>query len=242
MVVSVSDDRYKKRKWVSVATQLLEQVKPEIVLEPLKTALFIIDMQKGCCLPNSFRCKKLEELAPEAFSYYMQRLKVVVPNLRKLQAFFRDNGLEVVQCVVESLTQDGRDRLPPDKALEIHRPPNSEEAEVLDELKPLPDEIVFTKTTSGMFTPYNSTYHILRSMGIEHLVFGGCITEGCVESTVRAAFDLFGYTNVLVEDCCATFSGDDVHVAAIRAMGSAYAEISSTNSVISHLTQQLAVS
>lgn len=43
---------------------------------------------------------------------------------------------------------------------------------------------------------------------ITHLVFTGMMTHMCVDTTVRAAFDL-GYSNTLIADCCATL--DLVH-------------------------------
>jgi nicotinamidase-related amidase len=238
MVVKVADNRYKEGKWSSSIYKLTAKMpRPEVVLEPNKTALFVIDMQKGFCLPDFDMLKVIKEESPEDYHYFIERLKTTVPNLKRLQSFFRRNKLEVIQCRVCSLTQDGRDRLLPDKTLGIHFPPGSKGAEILDDLKPNADEIVFSKTTASMFTPY-SIYHILRSMGIEHLVFVGCIPEGCVESTVRTALDYFGWANVVVEDCCASFN-DDHHLASIRAMGFAFAEISSTKRVIDHLTEQL---
>jgi nicotinamidase-related amidase len=88
-----------------------------------------------------------------------------------------------------------------------------------------------------MFTGYDTPY-VLARMGIEFLVFGGCVTDGCVQSTVTSAVDLFGAQKiVVVEDCCAAFSERD-HIGAIRHMGSA-ATIASTDSVIKHLMQQL---
>jgi nicotinamidase-related amidase len=238
MVAKVGDNRYNEGKWSSSIYKFAAKLpKPEIILEPDKTALFIIDMQKGFYLPDSDTLKVIKAESPADYHYFIERLKIVVSNLKKLQDFFRKNNLEIIQCRVCSLTQDGRDRLAPDKTLGIHFPPGSKGAELLDELKPEADEIVLSKTTASMFTPY-STCDILRSMGIEHLVFGGCITEGCVESTVRTALDHFGWANVVVEDCCASFN-EDHHVASIRAMGFAFAEIASTQSVIYHLTEQI---
>lgn len=45
----------------------------------------------------------------------------------------------------------------------------------------------------------------LREIGIRRLVIVGMMTHMCIDSTVRAAFDL-GYQCIVPEDCCATRS------------------------------------
>jgi len=237
MVMRVADSRYEEGEWVSDLHKVLVKEKPEIKLEPKKTALFIVDVQKGFCLPDALALQGLREKLPDNYRYFMNRLKIVVPNLQRLQDFFRRNKLEVIQCVIASRTLDGRDT---DRSLGIHFPPGSQEAEVLDELKPEPNELVLTKTSSSMFAGYDTPY-VLARMGIEYLVFGGTATNVCVQGTVTSAVDLFGTLKiVVVEDCCAAKSERD-HVGAIRHMGST-ATIASTESVINHLMQQLKAS
>lgn len=235
MVTRVEDARFEQGEWVSGLRKVLAKVKPDVKLEPKKTALFIVDVQKGFCLPDfAPSLQTLKEIAPEDYSYFQERMKVLVPNLQRLQDFFRRNNLEVVQCVTHSRTEDGRDT---DRSLGIHFPPGAPEAEVIDELKPRPNELLFTKTPSGMFGEHN-TYYVLRRMGIEYLVFGGMLTDACVLATVKAAVDLFGADRiVVVEDCCAAFNEGD-HISGIRVMGNT-AAIGSTDTVIRHISEQL---
>jgi nicotinamidase-related amidase len=235
MAVDIADPRYRQYRWVSSVSRLFAAAMPKTVLEPKRTALFIVDMQNENCLPDAGMMTALKDVAPEDFDYYMKRLKIVVPNLQKLQSFFRTNGLEVVQCVTAPLTEDARDTWW--HMLGYTLPPDSEGTKVIDELAPEPNELVLTKSTAGMFTGHNA-YEVLRNMGINHLVFGGMATDTCVLATATAAGDLFGPPNiVIVEDACATFSEQD-HVAGIRQMGN-YKHISSTDTVIRHLTEQL---
>jgi ureidoacrylate peracid hydrolase len=60
------------------------------------------------------------------------------------------------------------------------------DAELVDELKPSPDDLVITKSR---FSPFVDTdiESRLHAMGIENLVVGGVGTSACVESSVRDA-------------------------------------------------------
>jgi len=105
----------------------------------------------------------------------MEHLKLVVPNLQRLQTFFRKNNLEVVQCVTASFTRDGRDT---DRSLGLPViPHNSKWAEVLDELKPEPNELLLVKQTAGMFSGTNA-YYVLKHMEIDYLAFGDMVSDG----------------------------------------------------------------
>ena len=74
--------------------------------------------------------------------------------------------------------------------------------EIIDELKPLPGELVVPKWRSSGFWGTNLDL-LLRSNGIQTVVVTGCTTEGCVESTARDA--LFNdYYVVIVSDCVAS--------------------------------------
>lgn len=70
--------------------------------------------------------------------------------------------------------------------------------ELVDQLKPLPGDIVMPKPRySGFFnTPLDS---ILRARGIKNLVFTGIATNVCVESTLRDGFFL-EYFGVVLAD------------------------------------------
>jgi len=75
--------------------------------------------------------------------------------------------------------------------IEIHKGIQSEEN----------DEIILKKyPNSFRETDLNE---ILNRNHITDLVFAGMMTHMCVDTTVRAAFDL-GYNSILISDCCAT--------------------------------------
>jgi ureidoacrylate peracid hydrolase len=70
--------------------------------------------------------------------------------------------------------------------------------DIVDELKPQPDDVVVVKTRYSGFagTPLDS---ILRTRGIRYLFFAGIATNVCVESTLRDAYFL-DYWPILIRD------------------------------------------
>jgi ureidoacrylate peracid hydrolase len=79
--------------------------------------------------------------------------------------------------------------------------------QIIDELAPEPGDIVIPKHRySGFFeTNLDET---LRQFGVATLIFTGCTTSVCVESTLRDAY-YRDYACVLLRDCCAEIVGAD---------------------------------
>jgi ureidoacrylate peracid hydrolase len=71
--------------------------------------------------------------------------------------------------------------------------------EIVDELKPRPDDrIVYKHRYSGFFeTELDS---MLKQAGINQLIVTGCTTSVCVESTIRDAY-FRDYQSVVLSDC-----------------------------------------
>ena len=170
----------------------------ERAVEPERTALLLIDLQKGEYNP----AKTVAE--PER-AYLFERVRdVVIPNGQKLLAACRAAGVEVIYTVVEALTLDGRDRSLDYKVSGIFVAKGSWEAQVLDELAPLADEIVMPKTSSSLFNSTNFEY-VLRNLGVEYVMVMGILTDQCVETAVRDGCDR-GFMMTLIDDACATFA------------------------------------
>ena len=203
---------------------------PDVVLKRENSALLIVDVQYLCAHkdygPFVAAKKKGEEAAME---YFKDRLDVVVPNIAAVQKAFREKGMEVIFAKIESYTLDGRERSRGHKAKGIFAAKGSKEAQILEEIKPLENEIVFPKTAAGVFnaTPIDQ---ILRNMGIENLFITGVVTNNCVENAVRDACDR-GYSVVLIEDGCTAMT-EDLHRASIRALTDHFAKIKSSGEVI----------
>jgi ureidoacrylate peracid hydrolase len=74
------------------------------------------------------------------------------------------------------------------------------DAAIIDELKPQPGEVVIQKSRYSGFagTPLDQ---LLRTRGIQYLLFMGIATNVCVESTLRDAY-FQEYWPILVGDAC----------------------------------------
>jgi nicotinamidase-related amidase len=206
---------------------------PELRLEPGTTALLVIDMQYADAhMEHGMMARRQAMGHLVGLDYFEDRLCTIVPNIRRLQTAFRQRGIEVVFARIQSRTRDGRDRGGAHKDLDILCPPGSKEAEILEELAPVGDEMVFSKTTGSVFNGTN-IHFVLSNMGIRNLVMVGVMTSGCVESAARDAKDL-GYRVVVVDDACATWS-EEMHRASIRVLGEVYAKIKTTDQVLAAL-------
>lgn len=73
-------------------------------------------------------------------------------------------------------------------------------AEVIDQLKPLPGEVVINNFSPSAFDSTELDL-ILRNHGITNLVLTGVVTNWVIESTARDAASK-GYFNYIIEDCC----------------------------------------
>ncbi len=200
-------------------------------VEPERTALLVVDLQKGEYNP--------ERVAAEPdHAYLFERIRaVVVPNGQKLLAACRAAGIEVIYTVIESLTLDGRDRSLDYKVSGIFFPKGSREAQVLDELQPLDNEIVIPKTSSSLFNSTNFEY-VLRNLGIEYVMVMGIVTDQCVETAVRDGCDR-GFLITLVEDACATYSEQRHRESLIGIKG--YCRIRTTDQVVDELRHRVGI-
>jgi len=164
----------------------------EVPVDPVHAALLIIDVQNYC----------IGEKA-EVSEYFRQSFReTVLPNIRRLQLMCRRDGIEAVYSVIENMTRDGRDRSLDYKVTGIDVAHGSWDAEVVDEIAPGDDEMVFRKTSSNVFISTNIDY-VLRNLEVRSLIVTGLMSDQCVESAVRDACDL-GYLVTLVTDACTT--------------------------------------
>jgi len=81
--------------------------------------------------------------------------------------------------------------------------------EILDELQPKPGDVILYK---NRFSGFHQTGldDLLKKKGIRRLIFTGCTTSVCVESTVRDAVFL-DYAPVVLADCTAEPAGFEMN-------------------------------
>lgn len=189
-----------------------------------EVALLLVDMQRIWLEPG------LDPHRPNLTAdhpFYRDVAMRTIPNQQRLLQAARGAGVEVLHTIIRSLTTDGRDRSLDHKLTPIHVPPDAPEAAPVAALAPVGDEIVLTKTSSGVFSSTNIDY-VLRNLGVTTLVVAGIVTDQCVDMAVRAAADL-GYRVTCVADACAAWTPQR-HDAALDAFAG-YCWIADTTSV-----------
>src|SRR5262245_44515273 len=184
----------------------------ELEIEPRATALLLVNLQVGYLDPERGLGQRLRGV-PEQHRYYYGRLAdTVLPNVARLQAFFREHELQLVYTRLGVQTADGRDLAPWSWQAAAQRagsappryPPGAPERELWPALAPRADELVLDTIA---LSPLNGTAldQYLRNMEIENLVIAGALTDAAVEATARDAGDR-GYHAIAVDDACAALA------------------------------------
>ena len=178
----------------------------EIVIDPKKTALLVIDMQHVFITrpdygdnPTEAEKREMERWEP----FYRTIDDVVIPNNQRILETFRRKGMEVAFAKIQCQKKNGADRSLDQKATgynELLLPPGTPSAEIVPQLTPREDEIVVTKTTDSALTgtPLRLWFH---NMGIDTVVCTGVLTDQCVSGTVRSLADE-SFKVWLIEDAC----------------------------------------
>ena len=164
---------------------------PVTQLDPSKTALVLIDLQRGII----------------AFPAEPRATAEVIANAVRLADSFRAAGAAVVLVHV-AIGPDGGDRLRAqvDEPQPMRQLP-TDFAEIVAELGPKEGDIVVTKRQWGAL--YGTDLDLqLRRRGITTIVLGGIATNYGVESTARDGYER-GYQLVLVEDAMSARSASD---------------------------------
>jgi len=214
----------------------------KINVNPDKTALLIVDMQHQFISRDGLDAQVAREKGMfEQWAYFFDRIdNLTIPNNKKLLEFFRTKQLEVTFGRIACHHKNGRDRSPVQRRPgwnNILLPIGDPGAEMVEELKPLDDEIVVNKTTDSVLSGTNYEF-LLRNMGIETVVCTGVVTDQCVASTVRSLADA-GFEVILVEDACAAAT-QQLHDAEIMIMNQIYCQVMSTDEVIDLVSEELA--
>jgi nicotinamidase-related amidase len=159
----------------------------ELELEPARTALVVIDLQRGIvAMPT----------APRSSAEVVTRAVQLAAALRAAGGIVvlvhvtpSPDGKDGLRPVTDAPAQAGSRSLPPDWA------------EFVPELEPQAGDIIITKRQWGAF--YGTELDLqLRRRGIDTIVLCGISTSIGVESTARDAFER-GYIQVFVEDAMA---------------------------------------
>lgn len=174
--------------------------------DPHSLALLVIDMQRDFLLPGGFG---------ESLGNDVELLRTVIDPLAELMAAARAAGLPVIHTR-EGHLPDLSD-CPPAKLLRgspsqrIGDPGRFGRIlirgeyghDIVDELAPLPGEVVIDKPGKGAFYATDLAT-VLQRYEIRSLLVTGVTTEVCVHTTVREANDR-GYECLVVSDCVGSY-------------------------------------
>jgi nicotinamidase-related amidase len=168
----------------------------DLVIDKSKTALVVIDLQKGITTQPS------RPYAPQE----------VISNAAELVDAFRKNKMPVFLVHVD-ITKETSLNVISDQTFSRPLPASSDWTEFVPELTPAPSDVVITKRQWGAF--YGTDLDLqLRRRKIDTIVLCGIATDFGVESTARFAYE-YGYQQIFAEDAMASRS-DEQHNAAVN--------------------------
>ena len=182
----------------------------------MKTALLIIDVQK-----DYFPDGKMELTGSLEAS-----LKI-----RELLEYFRKTGKPVIHIQHISARPGAPFFLPNTPGMEFH-----------ENVTPKQGEKIFVKNFPNSFRETGLGGYLTENQ-ISKLVIGGMMTHMCVDTTVRAAFDL-GYECLVAGDCCATrnlsykdrkIEAADVQNSFLAALNGVFSKVLTTEEVLAKM-------
>ena len=207
----------------------------EFELDPKRTALLLIDMQRDFVEPGGFG----EQLGND-----VSNLRRVIAPLQRVLGVMCEGGYTVIHTR-EGHRPDLSD-CPPSKIARgrlscgigdvgpmgriLVR--GSHGHDIIDELKPIGDETVVDKPGKGAFFATDLDF-MLHNRGIESLVVTGVTTEVCVNTTVREANDR-GYECLVLEDCVGSYFPEfqEYALRMIKAQGGIFGWVSSSEKLL----------
>ena len=179
---------------IDTDTFVTQRIAEDEVLEPEKTALVIIDMMNRFCNPVW-----LAQGNHQKAEWFARELDYVIPNVTDALHMFRAAGALVVHAVCARWTLDKRDA-PLHMRERDYDLFDSPAMSVIDQLAPLPGELLVRKTTGSVFTGTGLEY-LLHNAGIENLVLCGQYGSACVFYSLIQSRE-FGFKKRLwLEDC-----------------------------------------
>lgn len=180
------------------------------------TALLIIDME------NYFASPSGQSFLPDT--------KYIVPNIKKLLCYFRENKLPVIYTAHQHLdpSVDGG-MLSEWWGSSIME--DTIQAEICDELKPAGERVIKKRRYSAFYQ--TDLELLLRGMNIENLIITGVMTNLCCETTARDAF-MRDFRVFFIADgnCSAT---EEMHLASLKNLAFGFAHVVTAEDMIGFL-------
>lgn len=186
-----------------------------LVIDKSKTAIVVIDLQKGIASVQS-----KPHTAQE-----------VIANASKLVEAFRKKGMPVFLVHVIP-TEETMLKVISDQVAPRPQAASPNWSDFVPEIAPAPSDIVIAKRQWGAF--YGTELDLqLRRRRIETIVLSGIATDYGVESTARFAYE-YGYQQIFAEDAMSSRS-DEQHHAAVNFIFKRMGRVRNTDEIIEAL-------
>jgi ureidoacrylate peracid hydrolase len=233
---------------VSVDRHATIEAKPQpITVNTTRTAVIVVDMQNDFCSKSGMF---------DRAGMNVSLVQKVVGPTRKVLLAAREAGIKIVYLKMGFLPDlsDLGDDDSPNRARHLHfgvgQPsvaPDGRQGrflirdtwntDVIEELRPQAEDVVLYKQRFSGF--YRTDFdEILRKLRISNLIFTGCTTSVCVDSTIRDAM-FRDYRCVLLADCTGEPIGGDLartnHEASLLTVETLFGWVSDSERFVSAL-------
>lgn len=187
--------------------------RPELVLEPGKCVLLVIDMIRHFAHPSG--------------RAYLPATEAVIPRIGALLNLWRTMGAPVV--FTRHCHMDDGDLGMLGRFFTDHVRCSEEDSQLIGELSPIEDEPVVRKETYDSFHQTGLEDH-LRSLGVEQVLITGVLTQLCCETTAREAF-VRGFEVHMAADAMATAT-EELHLGSLLGAASGFAVVWSVGEIL----------
>ena len=210
-----------------------------IEIEPRRTALLVVDMQRNFTQPSFPFTGAFEKLSPGSTAGYLDRVReIVLPGIQRLLESFRAAGSPVVFTAVGTVAGDGRELPGWLRSLDelglatLGKPiwPRVGDAswEIDEALEPRRGEVVLDKLSAGAFATTGLEQRF-RHQQVESVVVTGLTSDVCVSTTAREAADR-GFKTLMVSDGSTALS-ESMHQASLVTFNIAFGWVRSADEV-----------
>jgi nicotinamidase-related amidase len=173
-----------------------------------RSAVVVIDLANDFVYPGGV-------IADAGGAEYRARAQAIIPALKKLLTAARRVGVRVVYATDAHTPSDTELRKWPPHAMQ-----GTKEAEIVEDLRPEPGDLVIEKQTYSPFVSGNMDAQ-LKAHGIDRLYVTGLHTDCCARHTSGDAFQL-GYDLAWVTDAMQAFT-EEAHTSGLEYFKAWYA-------------------